>query len=424
MTDDIFDDIRTIKPDIIGLSCTSRYFLRFSALAQDLREQFKVPIIWGGVHITIAPRELPESADVGVLGEGEETLKELLENFHDNKFNNLGIIRGIVYLSDKTLIINPKRQYIEPLDTVPPPDLSLFRISWSETHRGVILTSRGCPYKCRFCASSIFWDRTRLHSAEYVVKEIKELVSRYHVQEILIYDDFFSIDKKRVAKIVELKKKEPLLDNLKFECLSRVDNFDDAMASLLKELGVYRISFGIESGCQKTLDYLKNKKIKLEQIVKAIEISRKYGFQNVGSVVIGSPYESIEDIRETFDFILKLRLNSVQITIATPFPGTELWEDGKTIGKITGDGWSDDYYVLFGVGPDTNIKELLKGKRLMTQIDTDEFIGVAEKAVKIQNRINFGFKQLLRERVRKILILYGFGFMLRWRKQLLAKIKK
>jgi radical SAM superfamily enzyme YgiQ (UPF0313 family) len=255
---------------------------------------------------------------------------------------------------------------------------------------------------------------------------MKRLVEDFGVREILIYDDFFSIDKRRVAEIAGLKKKEPLLDGIRFESLSRVDNFDDEMAGLLSDMGVYRVAFGMESGCQKTLDYLKNRKVKLEQISAAVRAAKKFGFQCVGTFIIGAPYESAEDIRETFKFIKSLGLKSVQITIATPFPGTALWADGRAVGKITGDKWSEDYYAMFVIVLDTDIRKLLKGKRLVTQIEPDLFISLAREAVRIENRINFSFhvlNALLRERLRGLIVSAGLGFLLRWRKRLLLSLR-
>ncbi len=412
MSDDLLKDINTINPDIVGFSCTSRYFLQFSSLAQEISAQFSIPIIWGGVHISIAPHELPVAASIGVLGEGELTVFELLENFNGSGFENIHSIQGIVFRNVGKLIVNEKRPYIENLDHVPKPDLDLLRVAWNRRNRAVMTTSRGCPYKCRFCASSTFWDRTRLFSAEYVVSEMRSLVEKYDVREILLFDDFFAINKQRVAKIIELKRTVPNLAKIRFECLSRVDSFSEEMAQLLKELGVYRISFGIESGCQKTLDYLKNKKVKLSQVVDAVSLAKRYGFQCVGSFVIGSPYETEVDIRETFDFINRLKLTSAQITIATPFPGTEMWEDGKKIGKVRDNQWSDEYYVLFGFDADLNFRELLKGKSLLTQIEPEIFLSLLEEAKNILLKVNISYKQKLRKIVRNLIINTGMGFVL------------
>jgi radical SAM superfamily enzyme YgiQ (UPF0313 family) len=412
LSDDIESDIERSKPHIIAISSTSRYFLTLQEIAGRLKEKFKLPIIWGGVHITIAPHELPRFVDVGVLGEGEETLMELLQCFDSTGFQGLEKVKGIVYHQNGSLVKTEKRLFIEPLDVIPHPDTKLFRVPWSKQHRAVIMTSRGCPFKCRFCASSLFWDRTRLHTPEYVVAEMEQLVSSYNITEILIYDDFFTINKQRVARIVELIKGNPLLRGLTFECLSRVDNFTKQLAVQLKEMGVTKISFGMESGCQETLNYLKNKTITLEQIRRAVAIAKAQGIEAVGTFVIGSPFETAADIEETLAFIKSLHLDSVQITVATPFPGTQLWEDGKRLGKIKDDTWSDDYYVLFAWAEDflvfekdlpAKVAAQFQGKKLLTQIDREMFLDLVAKAIRLQFQINFRGKQLVFELIKRFM---------------------
>jgi radical SAM superfamily enzyme YgiQ (UPF0313 family) len=382
----ILSDIERLKPDIIGISCTSRYFIEFKQLAQRLKDRFSIPIIWGGVHISLAPLGLPKGSEIAVMGEGEETLLELLLNFHDGRFYNLETIKGIAYWQNGNIKINEKRPPIEPLDKLPFPDWDLLNVKWNKYNRAPILTSRGCPYKCSFCASSQLWGKARLHSTEYVVNCVKELVNRYNIREILIYDDFFGISKKRIAKLAELIKRDSKLNKIRFECLLRADTFNEFIATKLKEMGVFRISFGIESGSQRTLDYLKNKTLKLSQAVRAIKISKSMGFECVASFIIGSPYETVEEIEKTLDFIEKLNLDSVQILIASPFPGTKLWEDGKKINKIYDDEWSDEYYVLYSIS--RSIINMLPNKKLLTQIDIKEFSKLLERAIILQKKIN------------------------------------
>ncbi len=410
---DICSDIETIKPDILAFSSTSRHFLELRDISTLLKKRYNLPTVWGGVHLTISPHELPESADIGVLGEGEQTVYEIISDFDGRQFNGLHRIKGIAYRKDGKIVINEKRSFIERLDDLPYPDYELFNVRWGKSKRAALVSSRGCPYKCRFCASSKFWDRTRLHSAEYVIGQIRHLASTYNVAEILIYDDFFTIDKQRIAEMVKFKKRYSELKKIRYECLSRIDNFDENLARDLKELGVYRISFGIESGCQKTLNYLKNGRLQLKQIERAIQIAKAHGFEAVGSFIIGSPYETAEEIKETFAFIQKLGLKAVQITIATPFPGTALWEDGKKLGKIAGDAWSDDYYTMFAIHPDLpDPVDLIQGKALMTRIERTVFENLIRKSVDLQYKINFTYLFWMKYYTAKILTKLRLGFIL------------
>ena len=422
LTDDVATDVARIEPDILAVSATSRYFVHLKDKITELKKTVEIPVIWGGVHLTISPLEFPLCADVGVLGEGEETFAELLTHLQGTKFVDLDSVNGTVFRnSNGTLVVTDKRSFIEHLDRIPFPDLDLLNVRWNRNRRGVVITSRGCPHKCRFCASSIFWDRTRLHSAEYVIAEILEIVHRYGVREILIYDDFFTIDRNRVARIVELKKRYPELKRMRFECLSRIDNFDDTLAGYLKEMGVYKVFFGIESGCQKTLNYLKNQKLSLEQVERAIGIARSHGIQCLGSFIIGSPFETEEEIEETFRFIERIRFDFLQIGVATPFPGTELWNDVHKTGQIVGSEWSDRYYTLFAVDPQFNVAEAFQDKILVTGIERDRFLRLVEKAVRIQCYTNFGFIYWFKYYVGSALIKCGLGFLLKIYRRLLDK---
>lgn len=406
-------DVARERPDLLAVSTTSRYFLPVQQTVAALRKDFDIPVVWGGVHISIFPGELPDSVDVGVIGEGEETLVELLDHFDGGGFSDLAAVKGIAFRHDGKIVVNEKRPFIEPLDRLPTPDLDLLKPRWNRRRQGVILTSRGCPYKCRFCASSFFWDRTRLHSAEYVVEEMLAIVRRYGVRKISIYDDFFTIDHERVARISELKRGHPELQGIGFDCLSRIDNFTPALADELKRMGVYRVGFGVESGCQRTLDYLKNGKVKVAQVERVRQIVKDRGLICAGSFVIGSPHETEAEIEETFRFVARQKFDVLQIGIATPFPGTRLWEDASQLGRIDGSAWSDSYYTLFANNPQLDVRAALAGKKLVTGIERERFIRLAVRGAKMQCDTNFGFNDWYKHHVRKALEASGLGGIIR-----------
>lgn len=389
---DISGDIRRIQPHLLGFTSTSRRFIRMRRMAEELHQTLGIPVLWGGVHLSIAPHDLPDCAAVGVLGEGEETLVELLDAFDGRHFHNLDAIPGITYRRDGVQVENPKRPPLANLDDVPFPDVALLRVSWRKLKRAVLITSRGCPYHCRFCASSVFWDRTRLHSARYVVDELAQVIRQDNVEEILIYDDFFTASKKRVAEIADLMEVEGLTGRVKIECLSRADNFDDQLAADMRRIGIEKVSFGFESGCQKTLDYLKNGKLTLERSRETVRIAKAHGMKVVGSFVIGSPYETEGEILETYAFIRSLKLDWVQVTIATPFPGTELWEDGKKLGVIPDDTWRDAYFAMFAFAELDNdgltVEQFLSDKVLLSQIERTRFLELVMQARALQMEIN------------------------------------
>ena len=179
------------KPDMIGISSVTKEFSNTIELIKEVKKKINIPVILGGPHISALPNTLPDVFDIGVVGEGEETFFELMKIFLDEKkfsVEKLKNIKGICY-HDGDVKITERRKFIEPLDKIPFPARDLFNMERdylvrrnSGTGKRIsrathILTSRGCPFNCRFCASSKFWEhRIRYFSAEYVVNEIKEIL--------------------------------------------------------------------------------------------------------------------------------------------------------------------------------------------------------------------------------------------------------
>jgi len=197
---DIEKEIESFSPDLIEITAVSQNFNLAKSYAKLIKTK-KIPVIVGGTHISVLPNSLSEDMDIGCLGEGEQTVVELVDLFLKNgKFSpqELKKIKGICYWENNKIIINEPRPLIENLDTLPLPARDLLKI---EKH-SYIFSSRGCPYRCIFCASSRYWQKVRLFSAEYIVKEIKELVEKYQVNLISFFDDLFIIDKERIKKII------------------------------------------------------------------------------------------------------------------------------------------------------------------------------------------------------------------------------
>jgi len=260
----------------------------------------------GGAHISAMPDALTDDMDVGVVGEGEETLAELMKLYEREKtFANkesLHQVKGIVYSHNGKKIQTELRPLIAPLDKIPFPARDC-----SYINRGIgVFTSRGCPYKCRFCFTTLHWKKVRFFPPEYVVKEIKDIVEKYHPKHITIYDDLFIQDKKRLAHIVDLLKEAKIPKYVSFNCNVRTDHVDDRTAALLKEMGVRDVFMGVESGVQRSLTYLKGGKITVEQNRMAIEILKKHGIRCKAGIIIGAPTETKEEIlgQQEFETVL------------------------------------------------------------------------------------------------------------------------
>jgi len=333
--------IKEFCPDIVGVSSVSQNFSRAIEIGA-LCKTLKIPVFIGGVHITLFPESLSEAFDFGVYGEGEETIIDIVDFFSKVRslFSaELEKIKGLVLHNGKGIKLTEPRPIIYDLDTIPFPDRSLLNIPVGQTT--YLFTSRGCPYKCAFCASSRFWSGVRWFPAEYVVNEIEEVVKRYRPWAISFYDDLFIANFRRLEKIVELICKKGINKKVKFSFSCRANLVDERLIRVLKPLKVQMICMGLESGCQKTLNYLKGDGISVAQNQRAVDLLSKAKINVQGTFIIGSPDESENEIFQTLDFIRRSRLANFAVYVLTPFPGTPVWESAQRMGLVSKDmDWS------------------------------------------------------------------------------------
>ncbi|MFH1824890.1 MAG: radical SAM protein [Candidatus Firestonebacteria bacterium] len=327
--------IVNFKPDLIAITAVSQNFNLAKKYAK-ISKIFNTPIIVGGIHISLLPNSLSEHMDIGCIGEGEKTIIELVELFlkrgHFPK-SELKNIDGICYELNNNIILTKPRQLIEDMDNIPFPARDLLKID----KHSYIFSSRGCPYRCIFCASSRYWKKVRLFSAEYVVNEIKELVEKYNVNLISFFDDLFIVNIERIKKILSLLKENNIYGKVKFTCSCRANLINDEIAKLLKEIGVVSVGMGLESGCERILKYLKGENISIEDNKNAIRILKKHGLSANASFVIGSPDETEKEIMETYNFIKNNPLDLIDVYTLTPLPGTPIWIYAKKRGLVSND---------------------------------------------------------------------------------------
>lgn len=319
--------------DIVGISCMSAYFLETAELSNRLKAN-GFTVVVGGPHASALP-ELTlgkTRADYIIIGEGELSLSQLVDKIEDNEPTEN--IPGIMCKNSKGVVA--RRPLIEDLDSLPFPDWEGIdpRTYAKAPHGGLvksfpvapIISTRGCPFECAFCASPFLWEqRIRFRSPENVVDEIEYLVKAFKVKEIHFEDDNLTLKRTHIEDICRLILKRKIKIDWAAPNGVRVDTLDTELLKLMKTSGCYFIAFGIESGNQKILDCVK-KKIDLDMIEKAVTLSKKAGLITQGFFIFGLPGETKETIRNTINFAKRIPLDKAQFLLLDVLPGSELWD--------------------------------------------------------------------------------------------------
>lgn len=335
---EVMSELKAYQPDIVGISCTTPTFLDAIGLAEAVRQAFpKAVIMLGGAHVTAIPREalLEEVFDVGVVGEGEATILELVGEIEDKgclEKAHLEKINGLVFRRNGAVFLTPPRERVRDLDSLPHParhllpPLSAYRptpASYRKLPLAVLMTSRGCPYGCTFCDRGVFGNYVRAHSPERVLDEIEEALFRYGARELRFFDDTFTLNRKRVVKICELILERGL--RFPWTCLTRVNTVDKDLLRLMKEAGCWQVLFGLESGDSRMLKIL-NKGSSVEQNAQAVRWALEVGLGVRGDFIIGTPGETMESLENTLAFTKRTKLDYAHFNKFVPYPGTELYE--------------------------------------------------------------------------------------------------
>ncbi|MCD4747797.1 MAG: B12-binding domain-containing radical SAM protein [Thermoanaerobaculales bacterium] len=334
------DEIRDFRPHLFCLSSVSQNFNLAKSHARVAKEA-GLPVIIGGYHITEIPENLTQDMDVGVIGEGEYTLVELVKVLRSTgglPISDLAEIEGIVFWSDGEQVMTQAREVVgkstKSLDELPMPDRRMMKV---RPHSNM-LTSRGCPYKCVFCASTRFWPSIRYFSPEAMIEEIKHLRDGFGVRYITFHDDLFIANVKRLEAFHELVLREGLpQQGFRFSCASSATRITDDMARMLKEMNFVSISMGLESGDQEVLTRLKGNAFKVEINEGAVHTLHRHGIHPHASFIIGEPQETVEQMMKTYDFIKRNPISLVNIYVLTPLPGTPVWHDAKARGLVSDD---------------------------------------------------------------------------------------
>ncbi len=295
---------------------------------------------------------LQAGADVIIQGEGEQTLKELINSIQ--KKESIEEIKGIVFKKEEEFITNPKREVLKDLDELPLPawdlvDIESYKKVWKIRGRTFTLnmaTTRGCPFKCNWCAKPIYGNRYNPHSPEYIVKHLAFLKTTYAVSKFWMCDDIFGLKPNWVQKFnIELKKADLSIEYViqsRVDLLLKEDTIDALAESGLKEVWV-----GAESGSQKILDAM-DKNTTVSQIFKATRLLKAKNIRVAFFIQFGYLNETKGDISKTIEMIKELQPDNIGVSVSYPLPGTKFYELVKDDLKGKAN-WtdSDDLAMMF-----------------------------------------------------------------------------
>ena len=340
-------EILRFEPDVVGITATTAGIFAAGELAQGLKKaRPQIINLIGGCHATALPDETLltfHGFDAAVIGEGEETLKDILHRMEggDHRFQGLA---GTVIREGEHLVTNPPRAMIRSLDDLPLPAWSLlkgfpgqYRPSPARIKRwpcASIVLTRGCPNQCVFCDRSVFGNRCRAYSPEYALHLMKDLRYHYGVKEILIEDDTFIVSGQRVQEFCERIISEKV--DITWSCLGRADRVNPELLRLMRKAGCWHISYGIESGDPAILKEMK-KSLNIEQIKQAVVWSKASGLYTKGFFMVGFPNESATSLSATLALAKSLPLDDISVMQLTPFPGSQLYETAEQYGQFERD---------------------------------------------------------------------------------------
>jgi anaerobic magnesium-protoporphyrin IX monomethyl ester cyclase len=362
------------SPDIVGISVTTAKYgsaLNVSKIVKDFDPD--IPVTWGGVHPTILPNDVikNKNVDIVVRGEGEFTFLDIVKNP-----SHLSQIAGITYKEYGKIINNKDRPLIENLNALPFPAKHLL-LEKSECYPedfGNIFASRGCPYNCIFCASHKVWTkRVRYRSPRNVVDEIKTVKKEFKTKIFSFDDDSFTLNRQFVEELCDLLIKEGL--KISWSTETRANLVHDDLMKKMKSAGCEELYIGAESGDEETLRLMK-KGVTVEQILSANRTLNKNKIRCSAFFMVGFPWETKKEIEKTVSFMRQLNPRSAILSVATPYPGTELYDICMSEGLLSD---NIDWSTFFHQSPDMYFT------KKMTRSETIEVIKEVERIFEAHN---------------------------------------
>ena len=339
--------LREQAPQVVGISAKVldlRLGLFVARLAKRVVPECKV-VVGGPAATTCSEMVLAEEAvDFVVRGEGELTFAELLKALAADDGRDFQYIQGLSFRNRSDIVHTPQRALIEDLDHLPLParDLLLYADRQPLKHRralmGDMVTSRGCPFGCTFCANRAVWGtrRVRERSPAGIVDEMLVLKNTYGAQRLILWDDQLPMNRRRAVELCELliSRGSPV----KFITYAHANTLTLELVLLLKAAGCCELQLGVESGSDRVLKLI-NKGTNVAKVKEAARVLRQGGMRWHAFFMIGFPSETEAEMRETLRILYELDPDSALLSIVTPYPGTELFDHAIRSGRLRENEW-------------------------------------------------------------------------------------
>ncbi len=339
--EDFAATLRRERPAVVGLYCnlmTKRWIL---PMIQQAKAAGALVVLGGPEPPHYAEDYLARGADVVVVGEGEETLAELLPHLARFGPRDMRAIAGIVYRDEDGAVVRTMpRPYLQRLDELPFPDREAIRMAeyvetW-RTHHGMgsasLITARGCPYTCKWCSHTVFGHTHRRRSPENVVAEVEQLVERYRPDMLWYADDVLTIHPRWFLAYADLLKRRGL--RLPFECISRADRLNEQIIDTLADMGCFRLWIGSESGSQTVLDAM-SRRTNVEEVQRMTRLLQKRGIQAGMFIMLGYEGEDVPQLEETVEHLKRSNPDIFLTTVAYPIKGTAYYAEVE--GRVLSD---------------------------------------------------------------------------------------
>ncbi|MFC1576936.1 B12-binding domain-containing radical SAM protein [Candidatus Omnitrophota bacterium] len=337
---DTVEKLREIDPAIIGFSAMTHEIVICHDIAAAIKRHIpKAICVVGGWHVTALPARTMEEFplfDYGVVGEGEETLEELILALKGGL--DISSIEGLTFRKDGKVSVNPARDFIKDLNAVPFPAWDLV----PSTHIYPMFTSRGCPFQCNFCMRSM-GRRVRFRSTESVMAELDTLITKFGARDIRFRDETFTMNRSRVIELLDKFLEYRINKKAAWSVTTHVSTVDEELLRRMKKAGCVSVGFGIESGNDGILKRM-GKSISVKKSKEAVAAAKRAGLKTGAFFILGHPSETLKSIRDTQRLAVELNTTTVNFGSMVPYPGTALYDmalHGEGGYKIISYNWSD-----------------------------------------------------------------------------------